>query len=480
MIQKLAVQRRIPILVFFTIYFLTGYIGAMIMMFGPQSFWDWYVYFSGVTMPTLYYDELFRMMVLFHIPPAVMWIGYEIYIYIKYRKSEDGQATRISDIRLSSKFTLALFLISLLLSVVSIIRSGVALSISNWLDYNAFIQARYKLFETLNFFEFVNIYTILPVAASLLIIYIVESKPLFKRMLYSLLIIISIVCVNIFIYQKKPLMTGLTIIVATLIIYFFGGQKPKLKISVKWMRSITGAVISMYVIYLALIIAPVISESSSAYIPSEAVVAAHEQNNSNGAATGGQTEEKKIRKIFKEFSEQEVENTSRVKNLILYATMAPLNRTSPQMIVYPTIFPDLHAYYPVDLGQDIIGRGSMPDDNTVVWDALNPTQPGGSVAAPFHFVLYSQGGLSVAIIGSFLIGFLLSVGWQYVIGRNESASLQSALGGIIILFAVYIALDSARNSMTVSYGLMWPAGVIFGIIIGFNCIQKLKRINKSQ
>ena len=80
----------------------------------------------------------------------------------------------------------------------------------------------------------------------------------------------------------------------------------------------------------------------------------------------------------------------RGKAVLLYSVMAPLTRTSAPAIYYSIVFPERHEFYGLDIGQDILGFGRMPDDNRVVWDHMYPGSPGGAVSAPFQFVSYSQ------------------------------------------------------------------------------------------
>ena len=114
-------------------------------------------------------------------------------------------------------------------------------------------------------------------------------------------------------------------------------------------------------------------------------------------------------------------------------------------------------FFHVDLAQDMLGIGRMPHDNLVVNDILWPYQKGGSVAVPFHFVLYSQGGLPVALLGSFLVGSFFSAVW-YPLSRSRRLSMAgSLLAGLVLTFAWLNAIDSLRNNFLASYGVFWGA-----------------------
>jgi hypothetical protein len=86
------------------------------------------------------------------------------------------------------------------------------------------------------------------------------------------------------------------------------------------------------------------------------------------------------------------------------------------------------------------------------------------VAAPFHVVLYSQGGLLTAILGALLVGAALAAGWV-VVGRSEPRPgvCTSLWGGLVLTLGVFLAIDSLRNSLVVSYGLAWGLIAVVGL-----------------
>jgi hypothetical protein len=149
--------------------------------------------------------------------------------------------------------------------------------------------------------------------------------------------------------------------------------------------------------------------------------------------------------------------------VVLYAFFAPLTRTSVPTIAYARLFPENLPFFRLDVGLDILGFGSMPNDNRVVNTALWPQQGGGSVAVPFHFVLYSQGGTAIALIGSCLVGGLLGLLWGPLLRAHRPRPHLALAAGLVITFSWLIAIDSLRNNLLVSYGLLWgliPVGLV--------------------
>lgn len=147
--------------------------------------------------------------------------------------------------------------------------------------------------------------------------------------------------------------------------------------------------------------------------------------------------------------------------LLAYSILAPLMRTSAPAIAYVQTFPDSHPFFGLDLGEDILGFGAMPDDNRVVWDRMNPQMRGsGATSAPFVFVLYSQVGTVGALLGSGILGFLIATAWAGAWRYHGDAQLRAGLLTLLLLFSVYLALDAPRNALLSSYGVVWGALVI--------------------
>lgn len=141
-------------------------------------------------------------------------------------------------------------------------------------------------------------------------------------------------------------------------------------------------------------------------------------------------------------------------HILAYAALAPMTRTSLPAMHYPVVFPERHPYYGLDLGQDILGFGGMPDDNLVIWKHMYPSLP-GAAAAPYQFALYSQVGVAWALMLCFIVGVVLGVMWKIILVDDISRVWRSLMGSVLILFSIYLAIDSIRGSLLASYGLIW-------------------------
>jgi hypothetical protein len=141
------------------------------------------------------------------------------------------------------------------------------------------------------------------------------------------------------------------------------------------------------------------------------------------------------------------------------ATYGLMNRYAVPAIVYPLVFPRVLPYYQLDVGLGRVGIGGrMPDDNIRVQQLLAPGA-GHTISAPFHFILYSQGGVLVALVGALVVGAVVGAGWAMVLAARRVTATRSLLGALVVTFAAFLAMDSVRNAASVSYGVGW--GILF-------------------
>jgi uncharacterized YccA/Bax inhibitor family protein len=113
----------------------------------------------------------------------------------------------------------------------------------------------------------------------------------------------------------------------------------------------------------------------------------------------------------------------------------------------------------------------MPDDNIVVWRYLNPNLPGGTEMVPYQFVLFSQISTAGAVAASLIVGALLALVWFGSQARLVPRPWNGLLGALILLLAAYLGIDSLRNSLIVSYGVVWGA-VFVGAVAGLVALTR--------
>lgn len=428
----------------------------MVLLFGPESFWGWYHFFSGAIIPDIFWEDLIYILLLLNISPILMWLGYELGLIAKQKiKVNFDAGFGPSDNK--EKLIKYFFAISLFVGFMSILKTNSISNLGSWLNYNDWIHGRWDIFNTLSFFEFVNIYMLIPILGTLFFLSVKESN----RIIVAILVLLSVTFIEVLLFQKKALVVSVLLFFFVIYVYYFGGHNPRKTVNKKVFFIAFIVALAIYLLYVVLVLLPVVLKTSESYKPKI-------------KRTIPMTQHHKT-KLFKVFDvSTKIKRESRNKSLVFYTLMAPLTRTSSPVLAYPIVFPEEHNFYTIDMGQDIIGIGGMPDDNYVIWNKLWPDTPGGAVAAPFQFVFYSQGGLIVAFIGSLLLGLIIAIGWSIINEVEKVSTFQSAFGGLIILFSTYLAIDSFRNSIIVSYGVFWPAIFLLFLYIVLKSLKVLR------
>lgn len=433
---------RLPLLVFGMMYTVSCYLGVMLLLLSTD-FWAWTNYFTGVRLPSLTLGNLVTLLILLYGGPILVWGGYELGCTLSkhHWKREETETTHREE--RATKLAMGLYFISVGFAVWSLVRGGAFSRLADWTDYNFYVLSRWHLFSTLTFIEYVNLYTWLPLLST----YLILSKRKWW-VIGPLVGVLSLLQVSLFV--KKALLTSILLICAAWWAYLYLGKAPrKLVQSRVWLYSVLTGGSALCVIYGTLTLILVYSDFSRPFEgrPVEEVEKTEAQSWESFIVT----------------FDREVVPFLKGKAVALYTLFSPLTRTSVPAIAYSALFPDRIPFYHIDLGMDIIEVGRMPDDNLVVFNILWPEQKGGSVQAPFHFVLYSQGGLGVALCGSFLVGILLAVIWLRVVAPERLTIEGSLFASLILVFAWFLSIDSLRNSLLVSYGVLWGALLVLAL-----------------
>ncbi len=459
-------MRFVPAIVFSTVYVITCLVGAVFLLLDLRPIVSLYEHFSGTHAPRLDPDQFRTVLILLVATPVLFWVGSAAASRVGGRPFARRLESRLSNLRLEhSPFVpVSAFVVSAGLAFVSLARSGGLSDLSAWLSYQAWIDARWHIFQQLSFFEFVNIYTLTPLTAAWVLLAL-QSRSLIIRILPTLVS----VALALALYQKKAALVVLVIVFGAWLIDA-ARERPR-----RAAQGLAAAVAVGTVLYLVMVVVPTgnaaveVARSQQrdrpvliTPAPSVATVAP----NSVPSSAGPQRSALATPTLAPP-GDIEVTQLDPVTAAILYSVVGTLMRTSEPALYYPVVYPGLHSFYPLDLGQDIVcsprlgcRNQGMPDDNLVVWDYMNPQFHGGSVTAPFQFALYAQGGLVPAMAGALVLGFLLGLAWRAaMILPRIWAGLSGAL---VIILAVNLALDSARNSVVVTYGAMW--GAIFLIL----------------
>ena len=480
----------LPMLVFTLTYLLTCLLGAIALLVNLQPFVDLFEYFSGTRPAPLAGDALTVTLVLLFVAPLVMWVGYVIVVLRLGHRMRSRLEPSHPSLPLIVPY--AVFGVCATVAIISLIRASSIGSLGAWFDFTAWINARWRTFGVLSFFEFVNIYMFVPFSAAWIALEV--SGPGAKRFVLRWAPALIAVALAIPLFQKKAAVVSLIIIACAYVLQAaLGGRRLQ--------RVILVGAVTLFTLYFAMVVVPTFNVARGAETliaqrqpassppatsppatsppatsppatspPAASPPAASPPAASPPAASPTQVAVPKTGQVGSISSLGT--STTQTVVVVVYAFLAPITRTSAPALYYAIIFPKVHPYFGLDLGQDIVCSRKigchglrMPDDNIVVWDYMNPTVNGGTVAAPFQFVLYSQVGVAGAVIGSLVVGALLAIAWLWVLRQRGDKVAGPLWATLIILFAIYLAIDSLRNSTTVSYGLIWPAILVAGITV---------------
>ncbi len=459
------IKKWFPVIIFLTVLFFTNILGLILLLFGPDEYWKMSYTFSGQTLPDVSMNDFSRIIMINVISILMLLLGFFIGNLITKRIKKNYM-----EIRMNQKHFFVIDLIFLLLSGYIIFKMFSILdirSIVDWLDYNSFIHSRVLMMNSLSFNDFVIIYSILPLLFCLSIPNMLGKK----RYLFVGLKSIFLVFINLYIFQKRPLICTILLICFFIMSYYI---MAKLHTKLFQVAKISALILlALYIIYLSGVYANTLGDSSGIYIKATEKVnmlpISSIETNTNHESS-----------VFKTFAleGQSMKVSAFVSNNLM--SLAGLfNRTAYASIAYTVIFPKYHTYYPIDLGLDIVGMGTMPDDNQYVWKILNPSATeSGSTDAPFFIILYSQGGILVSSVGSFIVGLCFGFFWNILLKKEKINVFQAGFSTLICLLSAYLSIGGGRNSLLSAYGLIWPLliMIIIYMICNFFLGGKIKKI----
>lgn len=443
-------KKWFPIFVFLTVYLFTNFIGLMLLLFGPESYWKLSYAFTGMTLPDVYVDDLSRILVLAIGCPIVIVVGY--HLGFGRSKGVVRQTNILPDIGKGILPILAdiAFWIMSLMTVYRLLSLVGINGLENWIYYDRFIDARKLIIQNLPGTYFYIIYTTIPLCLTVSVIADIRGR----RWVYMAVKMAVLILINLYIFQKRPLCNAFLMILFSIFVYFFIGDNARKQLSRRIVPIVAAVLALLYIIYAVGIQVTSIGEMSAIPLSATEQVNLEELQDSekNDTTTNTGTASTETKVLYRRFQlEAETLSVSRFTYVNAMAFVGLLNRTAYFSIAYPIVFPEYLNYYPLDLG-----IGNMPNDSQVVYAMLNPQNPTGSGSAPFFTVLYSQGGLLPAIIGSLIVGICFALVWKRILYMPRPGIATAALGSMELLFAVLMAMASGRDSLLVSYGMLWP------------------------
>lgn len=428
--------RYAPLWAHLSVYALTCLVAAAFLYFGYRPVVVFVEYFSGAIVPTNYSSQQTAVLwALLLGAPALFAFGFVAAERIRLGGALFRKIAGRSDGDAPGWMPVLMFAAAASVGAYDLLRAGAFAKLSVWSDYGAWVEGRWVLFSALGYFNFVNLYLILPVSAAWVILSITGSG--WKALAARLIPLTVVIALTLFLFQKKALIVSLVIIFGALLLHRIF-SKP-------WTRRLTWTFVAttglLASIYFLLVVLPVFLEASRT--ASQVFIQQEEK---------GIPQEEKLIMLGKEIDS--MIGSHRSAHIFVYAALAPMTRTSLPAMYYPIVYPELHGYYGFDFGQDILGFGGMPDDNLVIWKHMYPDLPGGA-GAPYQFALYSQVGMVWTLLLCAMVGMVLGVIWKGILAGDISRVWRSLMGTVLILFSIYLAIDSIRGSLLASYGLIW-------------------------
>lgn len=447
--------RLTPMLAYTLVYAGTCLVGAFFLLVDWRPFVAYFEYFSGTENPELAGSALATTLVLLIAAPVTMWIGFLAVTYIPVRPL-DRAVSRIASAKLDPPPALpvVVFAVSLTTALVSLAQAGSFSRIDSWVNYADWITARQTIFARVGFAEFVNIYLLLPLSAAWIA---VTRRPRGRGLAVIALASTLAVGVQLLLFQRKAAIVAVLILLTAFALRFVG---PTAARRVRW--AVPVSILSVVSVYFVLVVVPVYEQNRQTV---QTIVAADGEPSRTPIPISPQQLER--RKILAD----EVNLDNRNKALALYSLLSPLTRTSAASLYYADVFPRRHAFYGFGLGD-----GKPTDDTRVVWDYMNPTLPGGTIAAPFQFGMFALWGLVGALAACAAAGVGLSLLWRIVVEGHPARDWQSLGGSLVVLLAVYLAIDSAQNSLLVSYGVLWG---LLSIAVAIGIASSVRRARRA-
>lgn len=462
-------QRALPLWAYLAIYIPTCLIGAGLFIIEHESFIDFYEYFSGAAIPRLNAEQRHDALMLLFVGPALFAVGFLVATsrLVRTRLPHRRIVEERDDVAIRRASWIA-FGLSTLVAIVTLRAAEAFSNAGAWLDHAQMVNARWTLFSSMNYFGFVNIYIVLPVLAAWAATR--SSIGSLWRWLFIAAACAAIpVIANGLLFQKRPVVISL-LIFGSVVALFLRERRRRLANGM-----LAGALTAAAVAYFALVVLPSFQETSQTIKQAEELLATQEEAWAGGQGPVVSAPDVADEERLVELAGKLNLSGGRQYQLIMYSLMAPLSRTSSSALFYPIVFPDHHPYYGVDLGLDVLGFGSMPSHGSVVYQYMNPGIP-GSTSAPYQFVLYSQVGLTGALIGSFIIGISLGLGWVVAQFAVPDA-FRAPASGIVIVLAIYAAMDSFRDAVISSYGVIWPAAALAGVWALVRLFHRSRRVS---
>ncbi len=248
-----------PIIAFLVIYLISDVFGALVLFHQLEPFYSVFVYHSGISLPVILSDDQMLNYWLVALgSPLIMSVTF-FAVFRMFKKISPDFDPNKRDYDPPFLAVLTLFVILAALGTYSIHRAGGFEALGTWGNYADLVETRWHLYATLSFFEFVNLYQLIPVAAIVALLVGMKYRE-WARIIGIICAIIG-VCVGVVIFQKKIVVTTMILMITALIIYSY-------LVDPKRIRRIIGfavvSILTLLAVFFVAAVVPTLSGQKSA------------------------------------------------------------------------------------------------------------------------------------------------------------------------------------------------------------------------
>ena len=155
-------------------------------------------------------------LLLLLLAPILVALGYALAI----RSSPQVSAFESQERGLSRRAAFIPWGIAVFVALTSVSRGGGWSNLSTWFNYREWVLARWQMFDTLTFFEFVNIYNILPTTTAIAILWELRRGGSRLRQLVVVIgLCMPVFITDILIFQKKTLLLTFFLLAFTIFLF---------------------------------------------------------------------------------------------------------------------------------------------------------------------------------------------------------------------------------------------------------------------
>jgi hypothetical protein len=253
-LQRVA-DRDVPLIVFVIGFVSTCYVGALLLMFGPNVVRSSYVVSTGADIRPLTDGDVVVDLLLLNVAPVFLIIGWCLARRIRPQPRRPDWISVPS--RGARRWAIGALVGCLLIEFVRLGMNGSLGQLSAWNDYAQLVAARERVLNGLWFGDFVLIYTVIPLLVAFLIAELMSGCWLrgTRASLAIAALLLCLLAINVAIFQKRSLIEALLMVTFVTAFRLVSGPR---RTRVSLLRSAVSAASVVGAIYLVGLLLPLL------------------------------------------------------------------------------------------------------------------------------------------------------------------------------------------------------------------------------